>query len=295
MRAIVIVCLGLGACGRFRFDAGVDSGADPAEPRCSWANGPTFGSVIHRDDLSSPASESAVALVPGDPLTMVFSSARDGTDDMFVAHRPATDAPWDQITKLGLSTTTANEIAVVLDRDGLHGYLSANPSGNYDLFEVARASTGAELAIVRRLDELVDGSRHFNPWPASDGLSLSFTVNEPIADSWLMYTATRSDLTAPWSQVQPSPLNMPGVNVAATFSADHLLVVWEATSEVGTDYDLYYAVRDRADEPFGARRRIEIATREDELIPGLREDGCELYFSRGPASNWDLFSVEITP
>ena len=95
-----------------------------------------------------------------------------------------------------------------------------------------------------------------------------------------------------------------GVQIAAystaaasqqTLTADQLTVFWSAKN--GAGFDLFYAVRSATTDAFGPARLFSLSTTDNDYEPYIREDGCELHWSKGPgtAGTGNLYEVMFSP
>ena len=234
-------------------------------------------------------------LLPGDPLTLHFTSHRDGSFDVFEAHRPERGAPFGMIAKrTDISTAATDETGMYLFPAADRGYHAHTSSidGSPELWELA--VTPGALARERPLTELAGrGPIYYDPWPSPDDLELTFTADP--SNQTRIYRATRSDRSAPWS----NPVIFAGAAGAsgATLTSDRLTLVYAEPAAAGTGYDLFYATRASVMEPFPSGQPIiGVNTTVSEYEPSIREDGCELFFSRaaGPSDS-DIYSVEVPP
>ncbi|HUS30575.1 MAG TPA: hypothetical protein VMZ53_18830 [Kofleriaceae bacterium] len=298
-----IVCVA--ACGRLDFDAlpdsRVTSDAAPDTPSraCPWAANPTIGPVVRHTELSIARTETDPLLVRGDPLTIYF--ARDVSNgpqfDMFVAHRPTVDLPFNAPQPVAeLATVPLNEFAVQLDTTG-HGYYVRSPNaGPQDIYELQK-DAGGVLREVRALTELDTGGPEYDPFSSPDDKTIYFTAGS--ANGQDIFFATRASTSDPWSNVTPFAHNTNGPDGGATLTRDGLVIVWAAEADVLVSSDIYYATRSSTSDPWGPKQLLgpgTISGSEHDLEPGIREDGCELFFARSPSptdGNWDIYSATL--
>jgi hypothetical protein len=290
----------LSACGRVAFDPHDDAaggartdGIQDATPRCSWSAGPLFGTVTPHPELDSTENESDPFLMRGDPTTIHFSSHRDGTYDVFEAHRSAVGALFDPpLKRTDLSTGSSSELGVVMDADGSHGWISVDLANNsiVDVYEVS--GTPGALAIGRRVSEIDDalGGLHVDFWPAPDELSAIFSAGPGGAQQ--VYSTTRPDTSSPWGSFQLLPLGSPNL-AGATMTADGRTLVY--CDSQGPSPALYYRVRASSSDAFGPAVPLTALNTAPVQEPSISEDGCELFYSLGPITNWDIVSVDILP
>ena len=303
--------VGLAACGHIGFDAQPDSttrdivssdGAPdaPTLRACPWTTSPTVGPIVQHSELGSGDIEADPQLVRGDPLTLHFSRiVPTGLQfDVYVAHRPAPGLGFDAPQPIAeLATTADHELALQLDSSG-HGYYVRGPvTGGKDLYEV-QTDGGGVFHDVRVISELESGGDEYDPFSSTDGLSMWFTAGPGTAQ--VIYTASRTSTSQPWSNIAPFPLDGPGPDGGASLTGDGLLVVWASAPAQTTPSEIYFATRATTTSPWGPAQllgpgTISIPSTHD-LEPSIREDGCELFFSRSTGAtdyNWEIYSTTL--
>jgi hypothetical protein len=298
----------IAGCGRLAFDPSDDGGYEPSAPdgqsrtnatmRCSWAEGePTRATApAPVTSLTSGMGEYDPFLVPDDPHTMYFGSGRSGDGDIYQAHRAALDVQWGPPIPVSELNTDANfEGALVVDAGAVHGYYSMFDygSGRAKLYELTRTSTSAPYRVVRELTELDTNTVQYDPFPSPDELTMHFTAGGGT-DDLRLYVATRATAEATWNDVQRMPYGTAGAS-QQSLTSDQLVVFWSAQN--GTNFDLYYAVRPAVTDPFGPPKRLSVSTPDNDYEPYIREDGCELHWSRSSAgaSEGNLYEVMFAP
>jgi hypothetical protein len=296
--SLVLAATAACGCGRWKFDDQPDAASDARAadaapfPTCDWSAGPPFtGLALRRTELSSLVNEVDPFIAPGDPLTIYFGSLRSGSIDIFTATRPAVDQAFGTVTPvMDLNTGIGNETGLILDRTSTIGFFTSSQK----IHGVVRDVLGGPLRDTGVVSELEVDPVFQDAWPSPDGLAMTYSA---ILAPAQIYTASRADRGDPWSGVTRSPVNVTGVSSGgATLTADQRVMVW--SSEVGGEVDIYYSVRASATDPFPPRRRLDAASLPGllDFEPGIREDGCELFFSREiTASDQDIFSLVATP
>jgi hypothetical protein len=296
-----LIALAICGCGRFDFDVRIDGSIDghvrldadavidgqTVQP-CDWfrSGGPVLGAELQQTNLVLGMYETDPALDRGDPLTMYFSSDRDGTSDIYRATRVSVDALFEAPQKVvDISTTMFNEQALHLEYDG-HGYYTTTQSGTSDIYEIQRDMTGT-LAIVRPLSELDLGSEQ-DVFVTPDGLELWFTRTNASQD---IHIVTRANTASTWGNERVFEYNTTNFNEGSpSMTADGRVLVWTGTVG-GADADVYYALRASSTDPWGPRQ-VLLGTPAFDLEPSVSADGCELTFVRG-LPTWRVFSVKV--
>jgi hypothetical protein len=301
----LVVCIA--GCGHINFDAVPDSSitpgdvvADaPAVRACPWTSNPTLGPLVHHTEISGVNAETDPQLVRGDPLTLYFARDVGGPQfDVFVAHRPALGMPFDPPQPVAeLAMTTRAELALQVSSDG-HGHYVRGPAigAGIDIYEVQADGNGV-FVDVRAMTELESGGDEFDPFVTADGRSIWFTAGSGTNQE--IYTATRASSGAPWFNVVGFAHNTAGPDGGASLTSDGLLIVWSSSPSAAMPSDIYFATRPTIADPWGPAQLLApgvIAGTMHDLEPGIREDGCELFFSRSAApsdGNWDIYSVTL--
>jgi hypothetical protein len=304
VRGLVLFALLECGCGRFGFadqpDASdafvVDAPPDALQIRdCAWTSNPTVGPLLHHSELAIANAETDPILVRGDPLTIYF--ARDVTGpqfDIYTARRPALDQPFAAPTPVTeLATGAVNEVALQVESSG-HAYVVLGPP--YTIHELQADGNGV-FKDVRALTELESGGDEYDPFLTNDGKSLYFTAGPPTNQD--IYFATRAARADPWSNITPFQYNGAGPDGSASLTSDGLVIVWASAPNSTTPGDIYFAIRATPQAPWGPAQVLgpgTISGTTHDLEPGIRGDGCELFFSRSAApsdGNWDIYSVTL--
>lgn len=191
----------------------------------------------------------------------------------------------------GLDDPGTADLGLDVLADGT-AYIARAPSGaNTSLYQL-----DASLAVVRELAELDDGLPKYNPFATDDQLSLWFTTDRANADEDIL-VATRTRPGDTWTST-PFIFDSALREGSPSLTADQLLVVWNALDASG-DSNIYYATRRSPSDPWRAPSMLGpgvVSTTDGEAAPYVREDGCELFFSRFTGAtpyDWNIYSVAI--
>lgn len=96
-----------------------------------------FGTAVAVAELNSAAVDQRPAFSI-DGREVYFTSARDGTPDIWVSRRQTIHSPWEPPSKLGVINTGAQELHPSLSADGMTLYFASNRAGNQDLYVTRR-------------------------------------------------------------------------------------------------------------------------------------------------------------
>jgi Tol biopolymer transport system component len=97
-----------------------------------------FGTPIEISELNSSSADADAALT-ADEKTIFFGSVRDGTTDVFVAHRSSATGTFGAPEKVdALSSTTSEDIPSWVSPDGCQIIFHSNRTGSFDLFLATR-------------------------------------------------------------------------------------------------------------------------------------------------------------
>ena len=295
----------LAGCGRIAFDAQPDATSIDTTPdapplrACPWTSNPTVGTVVRHAELATVNAETDPQLVRGDPLTLYFARDVGGPQfDIYVARRPAVGMPFDPPQPVPqLAMAARNEFALQLNSDGHGHYVRAGGiTGTIDIYEV-QADTSGVFADVRTITELESGGDEYDPFMSADGRSFWFTAGANTNQD--IYMATRADPGSPWFNLVGFAHNRGGPDGGASLTSDGLVIVWSSSPMAPMSSDIYFATRATVADPWGPAQLLApgiISGTLHDLEPGIREDGCELFFSRSDApsdGNWDIYSVTL--
>jgi hypothetical protein len=133
-----------------------------------------------------------------------------------------------------------------------------------------------------------------DPHPASDGLTLYYAANGK--GKFDIMFATRPRVTQPWGKGEilqdyiqtEGDDRCPCVTTANRYP--QYLYFASKKEKDGTNFDLFVAVKQKADRAFTEPVALAaLDTEADEMHPWLTGDGRELYFSRKTEEGWRVF------
>lgn len=274
----------LGACSSFSADGAVDAGPDaPAadtSPRACDTDS-LFQTPSPVDSIND-ALDTGGARLTSDELTVYFSSARGGTEDLYVATRASTTAPFgtpQRIEKLSTTMLVEDYPSISTDRRFLF-FSQAQPlvAGSYNLFfsTIDDAGTFAAASALGETTAFHD----LAPFVASNG-DVYFTSDARTGFSFDIYRLQRKanafdfeprELLATVSSEQSDS--------AAVLSAD-LLTMYLASNRPGSkEEDIWVAHRQTPSGDFGAPERVENVSSATADVPSwLSPDNCRLYLT----------------
>ncbi len=184
------------------------------------------------------SSDDATPDVSADGLTMFFVAAGTvGQKDVFVATRADRAAAWGGKTQITAVSTPADDSGPTLTADLLTMYLSANPSGDDDIYVATRPMIGAAWSTPA----LVPG---INSATANDGEPCVNATNTLLlwassrAGSFDLWMARRANASDPWGP----PMAVSELNTAAP-ETDPWLSPDEYTIYFARDAAIYVATR----------------------------------------------------
>ena len=180
-----------------------------------------WGPAANLGPTVNTTSAEVTGCISTDGLSLYFTSDRPGGyggNDLWVATRDTTSAPWDTPVNLGPTVNTADyELQPSISADGLSLYFGSHRPGGYgswDLWVTTRATTSAPWGTPVNLGPTVNGPQA-DMWPdiSPDGLLLFFDSgpNDGSGPDDL-YVTRRASLSDPWQ----TPVNLgPSVNTSA--------------------------------------------------------------------------------
>ena len=268
-------------------DAAVeDAGLPP--PACTpWTGSFTVVEVVRVDELATSAEEMhPVASADGTSLT--FASARPGAGglDLYVARRPARGVPFGTATAIAELNGPDDEIQLSTVPSGLEGVLNTNRPGgpgNADLWRVTRSSTAEAWTVVGPMPNVNSGSWEYEGDLSPDGLTLWFTAENLAggmggADAVVATRASTAEPFGPPTHV--TEMSSANNDYSFSVSANGLFALVSSDRRVVGDYDIYYATRLSAAEPFSTPVPLDaLNTTSNEGQAHITADGCEIFFA----------------
>ena len=214
-------------------------------------------------ELNTPDMEEGPIVSP-DCLTIRFSSTRpggQGGSDVWSARRQTPAAAFGDVTNEATFNTSADEWSLLFSADGLWAFVATTRpggTGGADIWVAQRPSASASFGAPAP-DVAINSPEHeFNPFLSADGLRLYFTSHRSgRSDNWI---ASRGSSDAPFGEPQPIvELGSPaGDQASPTLSSDERLIIFGRVGPSGTQEDLWYALRETREAPFGAPQRLPV-------------------------------------
>jgi hypothetical protein len=261
------------ACGRLGYDSEFVT--------CDWRDGVQLSAPAHLAELATPVDE-VDPFLTADGLTLYFASNRAGPFDIYAATRPRQGASFGPPARIPESSE-GDDFSFGVSTDGRVGYLASDRPGGpggVSIWLGVRDDPGAPFADLWSLGISSPGD-DYDPMLTADERVLWLAPASPEDDPRPqdLHLARRNG--ASWVFSRPErveELSSDAGEADPSLSDDQLVIVF-ATSRRGAR-ELWYAVRDDADEPFGAPAPIpDINSGFGDSQPFLRGDGCELFFS----------------
>lgn len=139
-----------------------------------------WSTPVRIDELSSSAYDGN----PGpsaDGLTMVFTSTRDGTEDLFISTRASVTDPWGApVPVADVNTAAYHEGSGRLVRGGLELWFHSDRPGGvgqFDLFVATRATPGDAFSTPQPVTELLSADNDWDIWVSEDSRYVMFGTN----------------------------------------------------------------------------------------------------------------------
>ena len=177
-----------------------------------------------------------------------------------------------------------------MSRDGLQLHFGRVVNGDFRIMRSTRPSRADDWLPAVRLTELNQPGDDYTAHISAGGLELLMHRREPGADTNL-FRAVRGSLTAPWSL--PAPIAE--LNTARGEAGPFLHIserqIFFDSNRTGSG-DIYTALRDGPDSPFGAPILVEsLSTPAAEEGLWISDDFGYAVLVRQVAGNWELFEA----
>jgi Tol biopolymer transport system component len=201
-----------------------------------------WGPVTRLAALSSTGQDSAAEL-SADSSTVMFTSDRAGTLDIYAATRADRAAPWSTpAIVMELSNGTEDWNPFVMP-DGLAVYWNSLRAGgqSYDIWVARRATAADAWGAPSRVVELCSAAGEGDMW--IDPTERVIVFDSTRDGSYDLFVATRARATDPWSAPIPiAELNTTANERDPTLSADMRTIMFSRDGSP-TGIDLYIATR----------------------------------------------------
>jgi Tol biopolymer transport system component len=177
--------------------------------------------------------------------------------------------------------------------DGLtmHWTSSRVGQGDFDIWRATRPNRNLPWTVQENVQPLNTSSHDAGGSISGDGLMIVFGSNRGGAAAGVdLYSATRSNPTAPWGSVNRiTELNTATDEGHPLLSPDKLTIYFHSNRMLASDIDLYEAHRASAAVPFGLPRRlVELASAGGSYDgdPWVSADGRHMFFARTDGSGF---------
>jgi Tol biopolymer transport system component len=227
--------------------------------------------------------------VSADETELIFTSGRNGQQDLFVSTRPSTQAAWSEPVNLGLlvNDSISDDFSPRLSSDGGALYLgSFDRSGGFgkgDMYVATRSSRQHPWGIATNLGARLN-TEEFEafPTPSADGKMLYFnrstTFDSQDSDIWVTSRAGPED---EWGVPQrvPNGINSERAEFSPSLTADGNTLYF--ASERSGNIEVWVSRRGHRAEAWGTPQRLGAdinVPRAMTLAPFLSNDQRSIYF-----------------
>jgi hypothetical protein len=273
MRALAIVGL-IAGCGRLGFEPIGTDATTLAAAECWYAwrsEAPQLSPPVLVQELVNGTDRLTNPSFGPDRLTLYYETNANA-GDLMMATRSDVASAWGNVRPISeLDTATGYEGRLSISADGLTAlYVRGNPT---ELAQATRTSANDPFSpggiVMSSPLGLVDPELPF------DGSRLYYSALTMPQTIELVERASVS--SAFQSPVEVVVTNMIGI-ADPSLSPDELVMVFSSTS--GATRDIYYAVRDRIDDPFRPPHEVPgVNGPGDDGDADISWDGCEVIFS----------------
>jgi len=255
--------------------------------------------------------------ISADGLTLYFASDQDGPlSDLYQATRVSTDDPFSNVENLGaIVNSAATELGVSISANNLTLYFASNRSGDYDLYQATRTSTGDVFGNVSKVEGSVNSTAdERGPNISADELTLYFASDRESGEGARdLYRATRPSTSDPFGNVENlgSTINTAGRDGSPSISFDGLTLFFASDrpgSESEDILDLWLTARSTMGDSFATPINIDnpslwpptnINSTAGDFAPSISPDwpapGSKLYFSTNRTRDADIYQATWVP
>jgi OOP family OmpA-OmpF porin len=155
-----------------------------------------FAEPVLLDHVNSSANDH-LPRISADGLTLIFTSARGTSGDLWVATRASSADSFGTPVALpgSINTTSAAEASGGLSSDGLRLYFDSNRAGGaggYDMYMATRATTSDTFADPVALSALNTPAADYNIFVSADDQELFFSSNRVSSATYQLYRSLRT-------------------------------------------------------------------------------------------------------
>lgn len=251
--------------------------------RCEFGTGQSLGHLVN-----SPVFDGSPT-VSGDETELIFTSGRDGQQDLFVSTRPSQQDTWREPVNLGplVNDSISDDFSPRLSNDGTVLYFGSfdrrEGFGKGDMYVATRASRQHPWGHATNLGPRLN-TEEFEafPTPTADGNTLYFnrstTFDSQNSD---IYVTSRSGPDDEWSEPTraPSGINTQRAEFSPSLTSDGNTLYF--ASERGGHIEIWFSTRGHQADAWGAPQRLGAdinVPRGMTLAPFLSYDQRSLYY-----------------
>jgi Tol biopolymer transport system component len=260
-----------------------ESNESASNARCEFGPGQNLGAGVNSPRFDGSPTVSA------DETELIFTSSREGQQDLFVSTRPSKQAVWSEPVKVSalINDSVSDDFSPRLSSDGKALYFASfNRSGGFgkgDMYVATRASRQHPWGQATNLGPLLntDAFEAF-PTPSADGKMLYFNRSTAFdsqdSDLWV---TTRAGPEDQWSMPQriQGGINSERAEFSPSLSPDgHTLFF---ASERGGSIEIWVSTGEHRTQEWGAPQRLGAdvnVPRSMTLAPFISNDQRSLYF-----------------
>jgi Tol biopolymer transport system component len=251
--------------------------------RCEFGPGQSLGPLVN-----SPVFDGSPT-VSADETELIFTSGRNGQQELFVSTRPSKQDAWSEPVNLGplVNDSISDDFSPRLSNDGKALYFGSfdrrEGFGTGDMYVATRASRQHPWGQATNLGPRLN-TEEFEafPTPSADGKMLYFnrstTFDSQDSD---IYVTSRSGPDDEWSEPQrvPSGINTERAEFSPAVTADGNTLYF-ASERSGT-IEIWVSTRGHPAEAWGTPEKLGAdinVPRAMTLAPFLSSDQRSLYY-----------------
>jgi len=273
----MIVAMMANGCGVDQRSLGTFLPVDGGSETGGWL---PFGPVtLHPALANAPASQEDPSLT-ADELELYFSTAVDGTLDIWLCQRASGTSAWGPPNKVAELSSDSIDEQPEVSADGLTMYLASDRPGGAPgehLWISQRATRTAAWAQPVPVTDFATGDADMSPSLQQAELLMTFSSQRGTTN-WQLYATTRQSTTAPWGTPTPlAELNSPASDWSSGLYLGGSSIVF-SSNRVGGLYSLFYATRSTVADPFSVPQPATELNSNDENDPWLSDDGHHIVF-----------------